>query len=321
MHTFFSANNCDTSTHQCRPLSECSYFGNILSNGGSSSAISAELSKLFCGHDGLGVLVKFYNFFLLLPFNAKITTNMQFISQICCPSSSSSPITGVVADTQLTNQGYANSDGIIFSGLGSYGPNNYQINPLNQMPMYTNMAAINPSIQAALNEHTIGLDQPNQLIPPYPSTLDPEQTDVTTQNPYLINASISMGQSSDNVQVPDASNNVFNFAGQLPFNIQTASNTFLDQNTQQWQNIQSSPPSLSATSLTFTPLLAIPSLVSVTQFESNHLANKIPAIQEKPAYPNIGSYNNKQKTPNHCGVSNFTYSTRVVGGQVAESGK
>lgn len=59
---FISDNNCDTSTHQCRPLSECNYFRSLLSNGVAASAISAELSKLFCGHDGLGVLVKLYEF-------------------------------------------------------------------------------------------------------------------------------------------------------------------------------------------------------------------------------------------------------------------
>lgn len=53
-----SANNCDSPTHQCIPLGKCEYFGNLLTNGGTISTVSHELSKLFCGHDGLGVLVR-----------------------------------------------------------------------------------------------------------------------------------------------------------------------------------------------------------------------------------------------------------------------
>lgn len=263
------------------------------------------------------------NVFWLLASYANITAKMQFISQICCPSSSSAPLSDLVSDTRLTNQGYANSDGIIFSSLGSIGTNNYPTNPLNQIPMYNSMSNVIPSIQAALSEQFIGSGQPNHSNLQYKPTIDPKQTDGTTQKPYLINASIPLDQSSDNIQVPDASNNVFNFAGQLPLNIQNAPNKFLEQNTQQWQNVQSSPPSLSlsATSFTFAPLLAIPLQVSMAQSESNHLADNIPPIEPKPSYPNIGSFNTKQKTPNHCGVSNFTYATRVVGGQVTENGK
>lgn len=226
----------------------------------------------------------------------------------------SAPITDPASSTRLSNQGYANSDGIIFSSLGSNGINNYDANPLNPIPVYNHI----PSLPMAINEQSSGLDQPNQSILPYPPILDPKQTDATTQKPYLINDSLPMEQSSDTVQVPDSSNNVYNFAGQLPFNMQTAPSTFFDQNKQQWQNVQGSLPSLSAISFTFAPLLAIPSQVSMTQSES-HQSNKIPVVEQNPLYPNIGSY--KQKTPNHCGVSNFTYSTRVVGGQVTENGK
>lgn len=50
--------------YQCVRLSECDYFKNLLSNGVTASTVSNELSKLFCGHDGLGVLVKIWRYFL-----------------------------------------------------------------------------------------------------------------------------------------------------------------------------------------------------------------------------------------------------------------
>lgn len=57
-HNSISANNCVSPHHQCIPLGKCEYFGNLLTNGGSVSTVSNELSNLFCGHDGLGVLVR-----------------------------------------------------------------------------------------------------------------------------------------------------------------------------------------------------------------------------------------------------------------------
>lgn len=63
-----SANNCDPSIFDCVRLSDCDYFKNLLSTGVMASAISHELSKLFCGHDGLGVLVKFARLFIQIFF-------------------------------------------------------------------------------------------------------------------------------------------------------------------------------------------------------------------------------------------------------------
>lgn len=239
--------------------------------------------------------------------------------QICCPRRSSSTILTALTNAQSSNQGYANSDGIVFSSLSSQVSQDYPSitlsqnpNPNNQ-PNYTQIDVNLPSIQAIISEQPITLEQPT-------ITLDQKQPEMPTpQRPQISNTPILLDLSNDNVQVPESSNSVLNFVGNSPFNILAPSTTILTGIQEDLQN--QAAAQLPEVSFTFAPLLSFPALASIPP--SNQLAdqNSVTAPPKPTQMSGVLPANGKRKTNKHCGVTKFTYSTRVVGGQVTEIGK
>lgn len=274
----------------------------------------------------------FHKYLVLITISQKINCNNRFPQlQICCPRRSSSTLLAPSTNGQSPNQGYANSDGIVFSSLNSqvaqsYPPITLSQNPnSNERPNYAPVIDVSlPSIQAIISDQSVTLEQPT-------ITLDQKQPEMPPpppppQRPQLINRPVAAELPNDNVQVPASSNSVLNFVGQSPFNGFAPSTTLLATGTQQQQQ-QQLPNALVVdahspeVSFTFAPLLSFPALASLPP--SNEVAEPVPATAPPKPTQMSGmlSSSNKHKTAKHCGVTKFTYSTRVVGGHVTEIGK
>lgn len=264
--------------------------------------------------------------YLVISTQKSIATTVSLQFQICCPRRSSSTQLAPAANGQSPNQGYANSDGIVFSSLNAQGAQSYPSitlgqnpNP-NEPPNYTPIDVSLSSIQAIISDQSVTLEQPtitlDQKQPEMPPLPPPQRPPLTPSRP------VAAEQPNDNVQVPASSNSVLNFVGQSPFNGFAPSTTLLATGTQQQLPnavvVDAQSPEVS---FTFAPLLSFPVLASIPP--SNEMAEPVPATAPPKPTQMSGmlSSSNKHKTAKHCGVTKFTYSTRVVGGHVTEIGK